>query len=254
MSAIKTEMAVKSILISQPKPEEGQKSPYFDLALERKIKVDFRHFIHVEGIPGQEFRQSRVDLKTFSAVILTSKSSIDHYFRMAEEMRFDVPDTMKYFCTNESIAKYLQKYIVYRKRKISFGKAQFSDLLPLIQKNKSEKFLLPLSAQHNGSISVILKNNEINFSEAIMYKTVISDLSDLADVNYDMLVFFSPSGIESLYHNFPSFKQNKTKIAVWGQSTADAVLKKGLKIDVLAPNSKAPSMKKAIENHIDGKE
>tara|TARA_B110000908_G_C10088739_1_gene372981 strand:- start:370 stop:876 length:507 start_codon:yes stop_codon:yes gene_type:complete len=168
-------------------------------------------------------------------------------------MRFDVPDTMKYFCTNETIAKYLQKYIVYRKRKISFGKAQFNDLLPLIVKNKSEKFILPLSAQHNGSISVLLKRNDINFSEAIMYKTVISDLSDLADVNYDMLVFFSPSGIESLYHNFPDFKQNKTRIAVWGKSTVEAVIKKGLRIDVEAPMPKIPSMKKAIEMYMDGK-
>lgn len=253
MSSTKADTSVKSILISQPRPEPGQKSPYFDLAEERKIKVDFRHFIHVEGIEGQEFRQTRVELKEHSAVIITSKSAIDHYFRLAEEMRFEVPDSMKFFCTNESIAKYLQKYIVYRKRKISFGQAQFSDLLPLIQKNKNEKFLLPLSAQHNGSISVILKNNNINFSEAIMYKTVISDLSDLADVNYDMLVFFSPSGIESLYHNFPDFKQNKTRIAVWGQSTADAVLKKGLRIDVQAPMPQIPSMKKAIEMYIDGK-
>ena len=157
MSSTKTKTTVKSILISQPKPEEGKKSPYYDLADERKIKVDFRHFIHVEGIDGQEFRQTRVELKDHTAVIITSKSAIDHYFRLAEEMRFDVPDSMKFFCTNETIAKYLQKYIVYRKRKISFGKAQFNDLLPLIIKNKSEKFLLPLSAQHNGSISVILK-------------------------------------------------------------------------------------------------
>ena len=253
MSSTTTDRKVKSLLISQPKPEDGQKSPYFDLSEERKIKVDFRHFIHVEGIPAQEFRQNRVELKEHSAVIITSKSAIDHYFRMAEEMRFEVPDTMKYFCTNESIAKYLQKYIVYRKRKISFGKARFNDLLPLILKNKSEKFLLPLSAQHNGNVSVILKNNDLNFSEAIMYKTVVSDLSDLSDVNYDMLVFFSPSGIDSLYQNFPDFKQNKTRIAVWGQSTADAVEKKGLNIDVFAPLPKVPSMKKAIENYMDGK-
>ena len=253
MSSAKTDTKVKTILISQPKPEEGQKSPYFDLASERKIKVDFRHFIHVEGIEAQDFRQSRVELKNHTAVIMTSKSAIDHFFRLAEEMRFDVPDTMKYFCTNESIAKYLQKYIVYRKRKISFGKASFNDLLPLILKNKNEKFLLPLSAQHNGNISVILKSNDLTFSEAIMYKTVISDLSDLADVNYDMLVFFSPSGIESLYHNFPDFKQNKTRIAVWGQSTAEAVKSKGLTIDVQAPMPQIPSMKKAIEMYMDGK-
>jgi uroporphyrinogen-III synthase len=253
MSSTTIDTKLKTILISQPKPEEGTKSPYFDLATERKIKVDFRHFIHVEGIEAQEFRQNRIELKEHSAVILTSKSAIDHYFRIAEKMRFDVPDTMKYFCTNETIAKYLQKYIVYRKRKISFGKAQFNDLLPLIVKNKSEKFILPLSAQHNGSISVLLKRNDINFSEAIMYKTVISDLSDLADVNYDMLVFFSPSGIESLYHNFPDFKQNKTRIAVWGKSTVEAVIKKGLRIDVEAPMPKIPSMKKAIEMYMDGK-
>jgi|TARA_B110000091_G_C13789009_1_gene464714 uroporphyrinogen-III synthase len=253
MSSTTIDTKVKTILISQPKPEEGTKSPYFDLATERKVKVDFRHFIHVEGIEAQEFRQNRIELKEHSAVILTSKSAIDHYFRIAEKMRFDVPDTMKYFCTNETIAKYLQKYIVYRKRKISFGKAQFNDLLPLIVKNKSEKFILPLSAQHNGSISVLLKRNDINFSEAIMYKTVISDLSDLADVNYDMLVFFSPSGIESLYHNFPDFKQNKTRIAVWGKSTVEAVIKKGLRIDVEAPMPKIPSMKKAIEMYMDGK-
>ena len=253
MSSTTIDTKVKTILISQPKPEEGTKSPYFDLATERKVKVDFRHFIHVEGIEAQEFRQNRIELKEHSAVILTSKSAIDHYFRIAEKMRFDVPDTMKYFCTNETIAKYLQKYIVYRKRKISFGKAQFNDLLPLIVKNKSEKFILPLSAQHNGSISVLLKRNDINFSEAIMYKTVISDLSDLADVNYDMLVFFSPSGIESLYHNFPNFKQNKTRIAVWGKSTVEAVIKKGLRIDVEAPMPKIPSMKKAIEMYMDGK-
>lgn len=253
MSSTTIDTKLKTILISQPKPEEGTKSPYFDLATERKVKVDFRHFIHVEGIEAQEFRQNRIELKEHSAVILTSKSAIDHYFRIAEKMRFDVPDTMKYFCTNETIAKYLQKYIVYRKRKISFGKAQFNDLLPLIVKNKSEKFILPLSAQHNGSISVLLKRNDINFSEAIMYKTVISDLSDLADVNYDMLVFFSPSGIESLYHNFPDFKQNKTRIAVWGKSTVEAVIKKGLRIDVEAPMPKIPSMKKAIEMYMDGK-
>ena len=253
MSSTTIDTKVKSILISQPKPEEGTKSPYFDLAAERKIKVDFRHFIHVEGVEAQDFRQSRVELKDHSAVILNRKSGIDHYFKNNEKMRFEVPDTMKYFCTNETIAKYLQKYIVYRKRKISFGKAQFNDLLPLIVKNKSEKFILPLSAQHNGSISVILKNNDIDFSEAVMYKTVISDLSDLADVNYDLLVFFSPSGIESLYHNFPDFKQNKTRIAVWGKSTAEAVTKKGLRIDIEAPMPKIPSMKKAIEMYIDGK-
>jgi uroporphyrinogen-III synthase len=245
-------MKVKSILISQPEPENG-KSPFYDLAEERKIKVDYRHFIHVEGIDAQIFRQDRVEMKKHTAVIMTSRSSVDHFFRMAEEMRFSVPDDFKYFCTNESIAKYLQKYIVYRKRKICFGKLRFSDLLPLIIKNKKENFLLPLSSAHNGTISNILKDNKITFSEAVIYKTVISDLSDLADIKYDMLVFFSPSGIESLFHNFPNFEQNGTKIAVWGKTTAEAVKKAKLRIDVEAPMPKVPSMKRAIENFIDEK-
>jgi uroporphyrinogen-III synthase len=242
-------MKIKSILISQPKPENG-KSPYYDLAEKHKIKVDFRHFIHVEGIPAQDFRQDRVELSEHTAVIMTSKSSIDHFFRMAKEMRFDVPDTMKYFCNNETIAKYLQKHIVYRKRKIFFGKARFNDLLPTIIKNKSEKFLLPLSATHKDTISSELEKNDIKYTVAQIFKTVVSDLSDLADVDYDMLVFFSPSGIESLLENFPDFKQNKTKIAVWGNTTADAVKKAKLNIDVLAPMPECPSMTMAIEKFI----
>lgn len=245
-------MKVKSILISQPEPENGR-SPFFDLAEERKIKIDFRHFIHVEGIDAQTFRQDRVEMKDHTAAIMTSRNSVDHFFRMAEEMRFDVPDDFKYFCTNETIAKYLQKYIVYRKRKICFGKLRFADLLPLIVKNKKEKFLLPLSSAHTGTTSKILKDNEINFSEAVIYKTVISDLSDLSDIKYDMLVFFSPSGIESLFHNFPNFKQNGTKIAVWGKTTAEAVKKAKLRIDVQGPMPKVPSMKHAIEKFMDEK-
>lgn len=242
-------MKIKSILISQPKPENG-KSPYYDLAEKHKIKVDFRHFIHVEGISAQDFRQDRIELSDHTAVILTSKSAIDHFFRMAKEMRFDVPDTMKYFCNNETIAKYLQKYIVYRKRKIFFGQARFSDILPSIIKNKDEKFLLPVSASHKDTVSAELESNNLNFSVAKIFKTVVSDLSDLADVNYDMLVFFSPSGIESLFENFPDFKQNKTKIAVWGNTTADAVKKAKLNIDVLAPMPECPSMTMAIEKYI----
>lgn len=242
-------MKIKSILISQPKPENG-KSPYYDLAEKLKLKVDFRHFIHVEGVEAQDFRQERIEISEHTAVICTSKSSIDHFFRMAKEMRFDVPDTMKYFCINESVAKYLQKYIVYRKRKIFFGAKKIQDLMPAILKNKSEKFFLPISATGKDIYSDILTENKINFSVAKIFKTVVSDLSDLANVNYDMLVFFSPSGIDSLLENFPDFKQNNTKIAVWGTSTAERVKKAGLEINVQAPMPKFPSMAMAIEQYI----
>lgn len=242
-------MSIKSILISQPKPENG-KSPYYDLAEKFKIKVDFRHFIHVEGVEAQDFRQERIELSEHTGIILTSRSAIDHYFRIAKEMRFEVPDTMKYFCMNESVAKYLQKYIVYRKRKIFFGTKVLEDLMPSILKNKEEKFLLPISATGVDKYSEVLEKNNINFSVAKIFKTVVSDLSDLADVNYDMLVFFSPSGIESLFDNFPDFKQNKTRIAVWGATTAEAVEKAGLRIDVQAPMPECPSMAMAIEKYI----
>ena len=242
-------MAIKTILVSQPKPAT-EKSPYFALADKYKVKIDFRPFIHVEGVDGQEFRQSRIKLEEHTAVILTSRNAIDHYFRMAEEMRFTVPDSMKYFCLSEAVAYYLQKYVVYRKRKIFYGKQKFVDLIDTIKKHKQEKFLLPCSDIHKQSIADTLNDNKINFTKAILYRTVASDLSDLADVNYDMLVFFSPSGIESLLKNFPDFKQNQTKIAAFGTTTAKAVKDAGLNIDVHAPQPKSPSMSMAIENFI----
>lgn len=242
-------MAIKSILVSQPKPE-SEKSPYFDLASKYKVKVDFRPFIHVEGIDAQEFRQSRIKLEDHTAVILTSRNAADHFFRLAKEMRFNVPDSMKYFCISEAVAYYLQKYVVYRKRKIFYGKQRFADLMDVIKKNKGEKFLLPCSDIHKQSITDLLDNEKIEFSKAVMYRTVASDLSDLADVNYDMLVFFSPSGIESLFKNFPDFKQNKTRIAAFGNTTKKAVEGAGLKVDVQAPMPKAPSMTMAIEHYI----
>jgi len=242
-------LSIKSILVSQPKPD-SDKSPYFDLADKYKIKIDFRPFIHVEPVDAKEFRQSKIDLSEHSAVILTSRSAVDHFFRMAKEMRYTVPDSMKYFCISESTAYYLQKYVVYRKRKIFHGKLKFEDLVDVIKKHKSENFLLPCSNIHKQAITDILEKNEIKYSKAVIYKTVASDLSDLADVNYDMLVFFSPSGIESLFKNFPDFKQNKTRIAAFGKTTANAVKDSGLNIDVQAPMPKAPSMTMAIEQFI----
>jgi uroporphyrinogen-III synthase len=242
-------LKVKSILVTQPKPE-GDKSPYFDLAKKYNIKIDFRPFIHVEGVPSKEFRTQKVNITDHNAVILTSRMAVDHFFRMCQELRITVPDTMKYFCISESTAYYLQKYVVYRKRKIFHGKQTFSDLVDVIKKHKEEQFLLPVSDVHKDEIADMLDELGIKYTKAILYKTVCSDLSDLANVNYDVLVFFSPSGIKSLYQNFPNFKQNKTRIAAFGPTTAKAVMDAGLKLDIQAPNPKAPSMTMALEQYI----
>ena len=242
-------LKVKSILISQPEPKNG-KSPYYDLAEKYKVKIDFRSFIHVEGVPAIDFRKEKVNILDHTAVILTSRNAVDHFFRMCEEMRITVPDSMKYFCISESTAFYLQNYIVYRKRKVFVGNLRFSDLMDVILKHKKEKFLLPCSNIHKEEISKSLKDHNISFTKAVMYKTVASDLSDLKDIKYDMLVFFSPSGIESLFKNFPDFKQNNTRIAAFGSTTSDAVKKHKLKLDIHAPMPNAPSMSMAIENYL----
>ncbi len=239
-------MAIKTILVSQPKPE-GEKSPYYDLAEKYKLKIDFRPFIHVEGVSAQEFRQQKVNISEHTAIILTSKNAVDHFFRIAEEVRFEVPDTMKYFCISEVVAKSLQKYVTYRKRKIFFGKQTIEELVEVMKKHKGEKFLLPCTDILRDKIPVTLEEQKINFTKAILYKTVASDLSDLENVYYDMLVFFSPGGIESLFKNFPDFKQNETKIAAFGPTTANAVVKHNLRLDVHAPQPNAPSMTGAIE-------
>ena len=242
-------MKIKSILVSQPKPE-SEKSPYFDLAEKHKVKIDFRKFIEVQGIPAREFRKSKVSILDHTAAIFTSTTAIDHFFRIAEEMRISIPDDYKYFCISEATAYYLQKYIVYRKRKIFYGNGRFDDLLTLIVKNNKEKFIVPLSDIHKPEIPLKLKKNKIKFSQAILYRTVAADLSDLSDVNYDILVFFSPSGITSLYENFPEFKQNNTNIAAFGPSTAKAVKEAGLNLTIEAPKPKAPSMTMALDQFI----
>lgn len=244
-------MSVKTILVSQPKPE-GDKSPYYDLAEKYKLKIDFRPFIHVEGIGAQEFRTQKVNIPEHTAVILTSKQAVDHFFRIAEEIRFEVPDTMKYFCISEAVALYLQKYVAYRKRKIFFGKQTIEDLIDPIKKHKGEKFLLPCTDILRDKIPETLEAAKINFTKATLYRTVASDLSDLEDVYYDMLVFFSPGGIESLFKNFPDFQQNNTVIAAFGPTTASAVEKHNLRLDLTAPVPEAPSMTAAIELFIKG--
>lgn len=240
---------VKTILITQQDPG-AEKNPYVELAKKHKLKIDYRPFIHVEGLEALDFRQQRVDVLEHTAVIFTSRNAVDHYFRIAKEMRVSIPETMKYFCMSEAIAYYLQKYIQFRKRKIFFGHSTFQELMELIRKHKTEKYLLPCSDILKPSIPEILEKEKIQFSKAIMYRTVCSDLSDLADVKYDMLVFFSPSDIESLFKNFPSFKQEKTRIAAFGQTTAKAVEDAKLTIHVMAPTPKAPSMSMAIEQYM----
>ena len=242
-------MKVKTILVSQPAPTI-ENSPYFDIEEKLKVNIDFRSFIHVEGVTPRDVRHQKIDLKDFSAVILTSRNAVDHFFRLAKEMRFDVPIDMKYFCLSEAIAFYLQRYIVYRKRKIYVGIRTISDLSKTIKKHKKEKFLLPTSDRLKSTIPKKLDALGIEWSRVIFYKTVISDLSDLEDVFYDILVFFSPSGIESLYKNFPDFEQKDTRIAVYGKTTVQAAEKAGLKCNIIVPTPEIPSMTKGLEVYI----
>ncbi|ESU24468.1 uroporphyrinogen-III synthase [Flavobacterium enshiense DK69] len=236
-------------MVSQPEPKV-ENSPYFELQQKLKIKVDFRPFIHVEGVPAKEVRAQKIDLHNFTAIILTSKNSVDHFFRVAEEMRYKVPEDLKYFCQSEAIAFYLQKYVVYRKRKIYVGQKDFVDLSPLIKKYKDEKFLLPSSDQLNADVPQTLNALKVNWTPGTFYRTVMSDLSDLKDVYYDVLAFFSPTGIKSLFKNFPDFVQNNTRIAVFGSTTQKEALDHGLRVDIMAPTPETPSMTMALEKYI----
>jgi len=242
-------MKVKTILVSQPAPKT-ENSPYNDLSEKQKVKIDFRPFIHVEGVPAKEVRTQKIDLNNYTAIILTSRNAVDHFFRIAEEMRYTVPDTMKYFCQSEAVAYYLQKYVVYRKRKIYVGTRTFPELAKIIKKYKDEKFLLPSSDKLKEIVPNTLNELNVSWDRAILFKTVVSDLSDLEDVFYDILVFFSPSGIDSLFKNFPDFKQNNTRIAVFGNSTVKAATKAGLKCNIQAPTPETPSMTMALERYI----
>jgi uroporphyrinogen-III synthase len=241
-------MKIKSILVSQPAPNES--SPYLEMAKKEKIKIDFRPFIHVEGVDAKELRAQKIDLAHFTGIIFTSKNAVDHYFRLAEEMRFAVPDSMRYICQSEAIANYLQKHIIYRKRKISFGEKTFSDLLPLFKKFPSEKYLLPAADILSSDVQKVLETAPIDWTRATMYKTVCSDLTDVSISEYDMLVFFSPQGVRSLGINFPDFKQEDTKIAVFGATTEQAAKDAGIRVDVMAPSKETPSMTMAIEKYI----
>ena len=239
---------IKTILVSQPKPE---RSPYYELEKKYDLQIDWRPFIHVEGLSAKEFRKQRIRPDEYSAIILTSKNAVDHFFRICEEMRIRMSQDTKYFCLSEAVANYLQKFIVYRKRKVFVGKRMIEDLAPALKKHKAnEKFLMPCSNLGSKQISSFLEKGNFDWKDAMMYQTVSSDLSDLSDVTYDVLVFFSPLGIKSLYENFPDFKQNETRMAVYGNSTSKAVEDRGLVINIKAPAPEAPSMTMALENYL----
>lgn len=240
---------VKSILVTLPKPE-NDKSPYFALAEKYNLRLDFRGFIHVEGVAAKEVRKEKINFSDFSAIIFTSKNAVDHFFRVCEEMRFEVSAEMKYFCISETIALYLQKYIQYRKRKIFFGKQTARDLEDVLKKHQKEKFLFPCSDVANEETQRWLQENGYDFTPAVLFRTVITDIKDLKDVFYDVIVFFSPSSVQSLYENFPDFVQNDTRIAAFGSTTQQALLEHGLILDIPAPTPEAPSMTMAIEQYI----
>ncbi|WKS95254.1 uroporphyrinogen-III synthase [Riemerella columbina] len=241
-------MKIKSILVSQPQPAES--SPYIEMAKKEKINIDFRPFIYVQGADAKDLRTQKIDLSQYTGIIFTSRNAVDHYFRLAEEMRFVVPDSMRYICQSEAIANYLQKHIVYRKRKISFGEKLPSDMQPLLKKYPSEKYLLPSSDVLNDSITKVLDAAGVDWTRAIMYRTVNSDLSDINLADYDMLVFFSPQGIKSMVENFKDYKKAQFKVATFGASTKAEAEKAGLSVDVMAPTKENPSMTMAIENFI----
>jgi uroporphyrinogen-III synthase len=242
-------LKIKKIIVSQPDPL-SEKSPYMELANKYNLKIDFRPFIRVEGVSSKDFRQQRIDILQHTAIIFTSRTAIDNFFRICEEVRVTVPEAMKYFCITESIAHYLQKYIVYRKRKIFFGPGTFAQLMDVILKHKTENFLVPLSDVHKTEIPKTLDKAKIKYTKGVFYRTVSSNLSDLKELDYDMLVFYSPSGIKSLFDNFPNFNQENISIAAFGDNTAKAVKEQGLRLDVKAPTETCTSMTQAIDEFI----
>ena len=239
---------VKSVLISQPKPEG--KSPYAAIQKKHNLKIDYFPFMHVEEMTSLEFKEQRISLLNHDSVIFTSKNAMDHYFGMMEKLRLRIPDFTKYFCVSEAIAHYLQNFITYRKRKIFTGEQSLASLIPVMQKHTESKFLFPCSDVLKNKVNVALEESGLEYTKAQMYKVVCSDLSDLSDVKYDILVFFSPTGVKSLLENFPKFKQEDTRLAIFGKTTKETVEKKGLRVDILAPTKQAPSMSMALDQYI----
>ena len=244
-------MKIRKVLVSQPEPKED--SPYRELASKNGFKIDFRSFIKVEGVSGKEFRKERINILDHTAVVFTSKTAIDHFFRICKDVRAEVPETMKYFCMSESIAFYLQKYIVFRKRKIFSVESTLDSLVDLMAKHKEERFLIPLSDVSSSTkedILVKLEKTKLKYTKAVLFRTVCSDLSDMCDLDYDILIFFTPQGIKSLFKNFPNFKQEEVKIAAFGPQTQKTALEYGVRVDIASPTPEAPSMTMALEQFV----
>lgn len=244
---------IKKILISQPKPTSA-KSPYFDIAEKYNVEFVFRPFIKVEGLEPKEFRAQKINILDFTAIVFTSRHAIDNFFTLAKQMRITIPEDMKYFCVTETISLYIQKYVQYRKRKVFFGNTgKIDDLLPTMVKHKTEKYLVPMSDVNSGSVAKLLESKKLQHRECVMYRTVSNDFTEqeVKDFDYDMLVFFSPSGIESLTKNFPSFDQGKVAIATFGPATAKAAQDAGLRLDLEAPSKQYPSMTGALQHYLE---
>lgn len=243
---------IKKILVSQPKPS-SEKSPYFDIAEKCGVELVFRPFIKVEGLTPKEFRQQKINILSYTAIVFTSRHAIDNFFQLCKEMRVNIPEDMKYFCVTETIALYIQKYVQYRKRKVFFGSTgKIDDLLPTMVKHKTEKYLVPLSDVHNDNVKTLLDSKKLTHAECVMYRTVSNDFTpeEVKTFDYDMLVFFSPSGVDSLIKNFPNFNQDKVAIATFGPATAKAVKDAGLRLDLEAPSAKYPSMTGALLHYL----
>lgn len=245
---------IKKILISQPKPS-SDKSPYYDIEREFKVQIVFRPFVKVEGLTAKEFRQQKINITDYTAIVFTSKHAIDNFFKLSKELRVNIPEEMKYFCVTETIALYIQKYVQYRKRKVFFGKGKINDLVPTMVKHKTEKFLIPLSDVHNDEIVNMLNAKKLTHKECVMYRTVANELSEeeKANFDYDMIVFFSPSGIKSLLNSMPDFKQKNIKIATFGPATSKAVNNAGMQLHIEAPTTEHPSMTAALKAYLSNK-
>ncbi len=249
--AVTSVKSVKRILITQPRPE-GEKSPYFDLARKYDLNLDFHPFIVVEGIPAKDFRKQKIDIASYSAVIFTSRNAIDHFFRICEEMKVSVSQDTKYFCITEAVALYLQKFILYRKRKVFYGAdGTNKSLFDVINKHKdNEKFLYPCSESFDSEITNWLKANNCGYATPVLYKIISNDITKVMATEYDVICFFTPGGVKSLLENFPKFKQNGTRIGAFGANTFKAAEDAGLVLDIKAPQPQAPSMVSALELYL----
>ena len=241
---------VKKILVSQPKPS-SDKSPYFDIARKYGVEIVFRPFIKVESLSPREFRAQRIDILEHTAIIFTSRHAIDHFFNLCKEMRVNIPEDMKYFCITETVALYIQKYVQYRKRKVFFGApGKIDDLIPTMVKHKNERYFVPMSDVHNNEIQELLESKKLQFTQGVMYRTVSNDFAEDEPFDYDMLVFFSPSGISALLKNFPDFQQRDIAIATFGVHTAKAAKDAGLSVQIEAPTPKYASITSALADYL----